>query len=95
MLKNNLEVPLAYFRLKSSYKPKIGDLIIWHGWFTHWFGIVNGINDHKIMVIYAGIPNLLFTMSEDEYENNSKSISIKSIKSNRNYNILQDGIWYV
>jgi len=95
----NLNITLAEYKPISTYKPKIGDFLIWHGWFTHHFyGVVNGVEEEKgvIRIVKAGMPILLFSMDPSEMENNLKTISLKKIKSSRGaYAVQQNGIWYI
>ena len=93
---NRVDIELAYFKPINTYVPKVGDFMIWHGLFTHFYGIVNAVDESIIKVIYEGMPSLLFTLDKDEIDKKFKLIKIKDIKKSRGgYTMLQGGIWYV
>lgn len=97
----NVALQLAQFNGLASWKPQLNDVIIQHGWFTHWFGIVNGIDGNVVSVIKAGLPVLLLTMEETLIPNNTTKLSVASIKTARpgKYAVIQNNgvnqIWYV
>jgi len=92
----NFNVTLAQYKQISNYKPKIGDFVVWHGWFTHYYGIINGIDDNSVRIIKSGMPVLLFSMDAEEMENNMEIVSTNKIKKSRGaYAIQQNGIWYI
>lgn len=96
MQNRQLQLSLAEYRPISSYRPRVGDFVIWHGWFTHYYGIVNGIDEGRIRIIKAGLPMLLFSMDQEDMDRNAITTSINKIKSSRSsYAIQQAGIWYV
>lgn len=76
---------LAHYNTLRNWDPQIGDFIIWHGWFQHYFGVISSIihNEQSVEVIKKGLPLLLFEMVPEEYEKNKKKISIGSIKGSR------------
>ena len=98
MLINKL-VPTELVRYKDlgTWVPKIGDFIIWHGWWKRWYGLVSSIDSDEVVVIYENLPKLLFTMSESEREAHKKRISIVRIRCSRGgeYHVLQNGLWYL
>jgi hypothetical protein len=96
-LNNNAELPLAQFNRLDLWSPKIGDFIIWHGWWNRWYGVINSIDGDTVGVIRENLPKLLFTMPPNEYKNNLINLSITKIKSSiaGEYHILQNGVWYV
>ena len=97
--------PLAHFRPKSSYTPQYGDYIIWSKWFTTWHGVVKYYDKDtdELQIIFAGVPFLLFTMSDEEQESETYKIKLSEIRSAKNgkYAIQQQdqqanaGIWYI
>ena len=92
----NINITLAQFRPIQYYIPRVGDFVIWHGWFTHYYGIINGHDSNKVKIIKAGLPILLFTMEEDEIDKNTITVSLNKIKKPKaGYAIHQSGIWYV
>jgi len=92
----NFSVTLAEYKPISTYKPRVGDFVVWHGWFTHFYGVINGIDDNKIRVVKAGMPVLLFSMDPDEMDKNLEVLSLNKIRRSRGaYAIQQNGIWYV
>lgn len=73
---------LAFYKSLAEWAPRIGDNIVWHGWLQHWFGVVNGISpDGNVSIIRAGIPLLLFSMSEPQMEKNTVHIHITELKT--------------
>jgi hypothetical protein len=98
----NLEVSLAQYKPISQYRPRIGDFIIWHGLLTHYYGVINGIDESNgtIRVIKAGMPLLLFNMEPDEMDSNTTTVKLSKIKSSRGAYAAQQvvptgSIWYV
>lgn len=99
---NDIGVDLANYKSIAKWTPHIGDIIICHGLFTHWFGIVSQISkDQHIHVIKAGLPILLFSMSPSKMEKSKKEIDIYDIKSSTSgkYAVMQTiggaCVWYV
>lgn len=88
---------LAKYNDIRNWKPKVGDILIWHGFFSHWFGVVNHFDGSAVSVIKQGLPKLLFCLDESEYNSNTQSIAIGRIRSSRGgeFSIIQDGIWFV
>lgn len=78
-------IDLAHYDNIRKWEPQIGDCIIWHGWFQHYFGIVSGIlkEDNSIEIIKKGLPLLLFNMVPEEHDNNKIKIDIGEIKGSR------------
>lgn len=91
---NNLELSLALYKPIQSYNPRVGDFVIWHGWFTHYYGIVNYTHNNKVKIIKAGLPELLFNMDQSDMEKNSIIVDANKIKKSKDYAILQSNIWY-
>ena len=91
-----MDLKLAQYKALTKYVPQVGDFVVWHGWFTHWYGVVNGLSDHTVTIIHAGMPKLLFTMDPDEMTNNTQKIKIGKIRGSKgSYSVLQNGVWYV
>jgi hypothetical protein len=99
-------VELARFRRLSQWAPKVGDFVIWTGWIRRWYGVVSttrnspslsGISVPIVRIIRDGLPKLLFTMPEDEYDKNSIEIAASRILNSRGgeYCVLSNGVWYV
>ena len=96
-MQNNFNITLAEYKSITTYRPKIGDFVIWHGWFTHWYGIISGIDQEtqKLSIVKAGMPLLLFSMEQDEMDKNIEAISLSKITKSRGaYAIQQNGIWF-
>lgn len=97
----DISVQLAAWNPISTWRPQIGDVVIYHGLFTHWFGIVNSISSGKITVVKAGLPILLLTMDEFDMPKNQIELSVSRVRSSRGgkYAVLQlnagSQIWYV
>lgn len=93
---------LAHFKSIAAWEPEVGDFIMWHGWLTHWYGIISDINpDWTISVIQKGLPFLLFNLSPTESEKSKVRIDIDKIisSSGGEYAILQSNsgmdVWYI
>lgn len=92
---------LAQYKSLTQWSPQIGDFIVQHGWFTHWFGIINGINNGVLTITKAGLPLLLFTMDEIEISKNLIQVPISKITRSRGgkFAVLQtagtNNVWYV
>lgn len=80
---NLRSIDLTHHTNLSSWDPQIGDIIIWHGWLQHWFGVVSNVirEDHSVEIIRKGIPLLLFAMIPEEHDKNKIKISVGDIKS--------------
>ena len=97
--------PLAQYRPRSEYVPQYGDYIVWSRWFSCWHGIVKYYDNHveDIHVIFAGVPFLLFTMTEQQQEKETVRIQLSKLRGSRNgeYAILRHdpkanaNIWYI
>ena len=79
-----IELPqLANFTSLEQYSPQYGDLVIWAGFFSVWFGFVINLNDkqNEINVIFGGLPLFLLTMSETEQARSIYKIHLSKIKT--------------
>ena len=74
---------LAHYNSLQKWKPQVGDFIIWHGWFQHYFGVVSSVNvnDNSIDIIKKGLPLLLFEMVPEEHNKNKIKADIGNIKN--------------
>lgn len=90
-------VEIARFRSLNVWVPKVGDFIIWHGYFKRWYGVIHDISGDRLMVVREHLPKLLFSLSPGEYKVNSIELSSGVIRTSRGgeYAILQDGVWYI
>ena len=88
---------LARYNPLSKWIPKVGDFIIHHGWFSHWYGILSSIEPGSpfVEVITEGLPVLLFLMIPEEQTKKKKLVSVARIKLSRGgqFAVLQDGVW--
>lgn len=97
------QIDLSHYRAIQEYNAQIGDVIIRHGWLTHWFGIVTAVylNEGIIEVVKAGMPILLMTLSGSKLEKAKKKIDINDIKASKGgkysaiKNIKNVMVWYV
>lgn len=78
---NIMQVNLAQHTSISGWKPDVGDFIVWHGWLQHWFGVVSAVNDDEVTIIRKGIPILLFTLTQSDYDKNKLTIGLSEIRS--------------
>lgn len=92
-----LDVPLAQWLPIGKYKPRVGDLVVRHGWFTHYFGFITKVNESRTLsIVRAGVPQLLLTMPPEDVENNIVILPLSKIHRSRGeYAIFQDNIWYI
>lgn len=89
---------LARFSGFRLWEPKLGDFIVYHGWFyDRWFGVISSIDNGIASIITEGLPFLLFNLVPEEYTEHTKNVSIAKIKSSGGgkYAVLQNSVWYV
>lgn len=97
-MQTNFNVTLAEYKQIATYRPKVGDFVVWHGWFTHWYGIVSGVeaDSGRLKVVKAGMPILLFSMDPNDMDKNLEIITLNKIRRSRGaYAVQQSGIWFV
>ena len=83
-LLNDIQVDLAHYMSIRTWQPKAGDIVIWHGWFTHWFGIVNGFQPSgHVSIIKSGLPVDLLTMDQDRMAKSTVTVHITKIQASR------------
>jgi hypothetical protein len=96
--------PLVHYRSREEWVPQYGDYIVWSRWFSAWHGIVvDHDGSDELQVIWGGVPYLLFTMSQEEQQKETKSVSLSKIKRSGNgiYAIQQFDpkasrcVWYI
>ncbi len=75
--------PLAQYHNITDYIPRYGDFIVWSGWFTTWNGVVVSydVNTSEVVIIFASIPFLLFTLEEHEMAKATRRLQLSMIKS--------------
>lgn len=94
-------INLANYSSIAKWSPHLGDIVIYHGWFTHWFGIVNGIEGNTLHIIKAGMPLLLMTMDDLDIQKNSIKVGLNKMKRSTGgkYSVMQTlgntCTWYV
>ena len=91
-------IPLAQFRPIKAYKPRVGDFVIWHGWISHYYGIIVRIDKDDVYITRAGLPQLLLTMTPDEVNDDRNIVMVnihKLRRSRAQYAIQQNGVWYI
>ncbi len=74
---------LAQYLNLDNYIPKYGDYVIWSGWFATWHGLVVDFDAEfqQVSIIFAGLPYLLFTLSDEEQEKETKKIPLTRIQN--------------
>jgi len=100
---NLATLDLAQFTSIGKWQPKVGDFVVQHGWLTHWYGVISGINarNYTVEIIRAGLPFLLMNMSMSEMEKAKVSVDVGKIKRSKGgkYAIQQQHgtghIWFV
>jgi hypothetical protein len=79
-----VQVDLGHYAPIHKWMPRIGDIVIWHGWMTHWFGVINLIqpNGH-VSIIKSGMPATLFTMNQDEMQKSVVQVHYTKMQASR------------
>ena len=79
---NLSSVDLAHHSDIKKWVPQIGDIIVWHGWLQHYFGVVSNVirEENAVEVIKSGLPLLLFSLTPEEHNKNKIKIDIGTIK---------------
>lgn len=77
------QVHLAQYRPLSDYVPAYGDYVVWSGWIATWHGVVANYDpkEDELYIIFAGVPFLLFTMTEEEQKKATRKIKLAKIKN--------------
>lgn len=99
-------IELIHYRALNDWVPKIGDIVIKHGWIqrTKWFGVVNFMHpDGNMQVVCDGMMRLLVTTRPEEMQSKVKIIDPNEIKSSvaGSYSVMQQDkatnapIWYI
>lgn len=96
---------LAQYADRGSYQPRIGDFLVWSGWLSTSYGVVDGISSSGdvLHAIFEGLPVLLFTIAPDQRDRHRKDIKVSDIRESRpgSWAILQHDhqhnsqVWYV
>ncbi len=95
---------LAQYKNRSVYIPQYGDYIIWSGWLSTWHGFVTNYDKKtdRIDVIFSGLPFLLLTMDEKDYERETYQIELQELRQAKNgkYAIQQQAedkstVWFI
>lgn len=77
----NFNVDLAFFKSLAEWKPAVGDIVVYHGWLFHWFGIVSQLNqDGTVVIIKSGLPILLLTMNNKAMNKSKITVDTSDIK---------------
>lgn len=96
--------PLAQFRKLEFYTPQYGDYFVWSKWFSTWHGIVkfHDLKKDELHIIFAGVPFLLFIMTDKEQDAETYKINLAEIKNAKQgkYAVQQSDkqgatIWYI
>ncbi len=76
----NFQVDLALYKSIQDWEAQVGDIIICHHFFSHWYGIISQTNpDNTIVVTQAGLPLLLLTMNNNTQEKTKRTLDISDI----------------
>lgn len=97
--------PLAHWRDMAQWMPAYGDYLVWAGYITQWHGIVTDYDPatDELSVIVAGLPFLLFTLTDVEQKKDTKKLTLSKVRgaSKGNFAVMQHdtqqnaSIWYV
>lgn len=97
MTVDNSALPLAKYASFLRWSPRVGDFIIWHGFWGRWYGLINYIEGDVLHIVKENLPVLLFTLSPSEYPANTVKVPVGKILRSRGgeYHILQGDTWYI
>jgi hypothetical protein len=99
----SIQTDLAHYRSIQEWVPQVGDIVIHHGWITHWFGIVT-LSDQAegiVEVIKSGLPVFLVTMSGSKQKKSKITLDVSDVKAARSgkYAIIKTiqnlAVWHV
>ena len=85
----NLE--LAEYCDKSKWRPKPGDIVICNGFFTDWYGVVNGFNEktNDVFIMKAStLQYILYMGTEGKSEKITKKMNLYKIINNGKMTII-------
>lgn len=97
------QVDLSRYKSIQEWDAQVGDIIIYHGWFTHWFGVISLVdkNNNTVGVVKAGLPILLVTLSGSKMDKSRRTLDIDDIRasSGGRFSIIKSVhnmmVWYV
>ena len=97
------QTDLTHYKSIQEWNPQIGDVVIHHGWITHWFGIVtlSDLAEGVVEVVKSGLPVLLTTMSGSKLKKAKKTLDVSDIRASKagKYAIMKSVqnllVWYV
>lgn len=77
---------LAQYKTRAEYTPCYGDYFVWSRWFSTWHGLVVDYDQTTgdLYVIMAGMPYLLFTMAEADFDRETVKLNLSEVKRARN-----------
>lgn len=85
-----------------SYYPSVGDLLIWSGWFSTWYGFLEESKQKETCVfVFSALPILL--VSDDKSLRHIREIKLKDLRNSKNgkFAILRNSseyekpIWFI
>jgi hypothetical protein len=100
--KNMHELEYCYKKSILSYYPSIGDMIIWSGWFSTWYGFLKYTKEKETCVcVFSALP-LLLVADDDSYKH-IKELKLNDIKNSKNgrFTIIRNSqendfpIWFI
>ena len=93
-----MSVDIAAWNPIIKWTPSIGDICIWHGWFTNWVGFIVSISKDEVTIKRAGLPLFLFTFKKRTVTQNIKIEDIQYSEGGEYAIIKQVGsqnVWYI
>lgn len=93
---------LAQYKPISTYKPQIGDVIMYSGLIKHWSGVVNSYDPDagNISILKGVIPYYVITAEQKDFDSIKIDLSINKIRSgSKTYAAIQaeagTNVWYI
>ena len=86
-----IDIDLLTYAPIATWRPALGDIITWNGWFTSWVGVVNFISgDGAVSILKEGNLSLLCSLKKFETEKHTKVFEVKKIRgSDGKYGIIR------
>ncbi len=76
------DAAVVAYREIGSYQPRVGDFVIWSGWFTSWHGIVTGVDQKAgtFKAVFATLMSNLANLEQDEICKETREIGLSKVR---------------